>query len=117
MTADTPGLTAGPGAATDTAGLTAGAGPGAATDAAGPKAVAGPGAATDTPGLTVVAGQPTDEDLAALTAALTAVLARAAADRVTGPAGRRAGGWADRARLLRPPLVPGPDAWRRSARP
>jgi hypothetical protein len=70
-----------------------------------------------TPEFTVVAGQPTAADLAALTAAVTAVLAaRAAADRAA--AGRRqAGGWADRACLLRLPLAPGPGAWRRSARP
>jgi Acyl-CoA carboxylase epsilon subunit len=88
-------------------------------DTPGLAAAAGPGAATGTSGLAVVAGQPTAEDLAALTAALAAVLARAAADRaVAGTvAGRRGGGWADRARLLRPPLVPGPGAWRRSARP
>jgi hypothetical protein len=67
----------------------------------------------DPAGLTVVAGHPTAEELAALTAAVTAVLAaRAAADR----AGRQAGGWADRARLLRVPLAPGPGGWRRSAR-
>jgi glyoxylase-like metal-dependent hydrolase (beta-lactamase superfamily II) len=66
-----------------------------------------------------VAGRATAEDLAALIAALNAVLARAAADRaaVAPSAGSRADGWADRARLLRPPLVPGPGAWRRSARP
>jgi acyl-CoA carboxylase epsilon subunit len=70
-----------------------------------------------TPEFTVVAGQPTAEDLAALTAAVAAMLtARAATDRAAA-ARRRAGGWADRARLLRSPLVPGPGAWRRSARP
>jgi acyl-CoA carboxylase epsilon subunit len=70
-----------------------------------------------TPGFTVVAGQPTAEDLAALTAAVAAILtARAATDRAAA-ARRQAGGWADRARLLRPPLAPGPGAWRRSARP
>jgi hypothetical protein len=104
----------------DTPGSAAVAGPQAATDTSGLTAVAGPpGAATDTSGLTAVAGQPTAGDLAALTAALSAVLARAAADRAAADrsAGRRAGGWADRARLLRPPLAPGPGAWRRSARP
>ena len=68
--------------------------------------------------LTVVAGQPTAEELAALTAALAAVLAvRAAEDRAEAARLKPAGGWADRAHLLRAPLVPGPDAWRRSARP
>jgi hypothetical protein len=71
----------------------------------------------DPAGLTVVAGHPTAEELAALTAAVTAVLAaRSASGRAAG-AGRQAGGWADRARLLRAQLVPGPGAWRRSARP
>ena len=71
----------------------------------------------DPSGLTVVAGHPTAEEVAALTAAVTAVLAaRAARDRAAA-ARRQAGGWADRSRLLRAPLAPGPGAWRRSARP
>jgi acyl-CoA carboxylase epsilon subunit len=75
-----------------------------------------------TPEFTVVAGQPTAEDLAALTAAVAAVLtARAATDQSAADraaaARRQGGGWADRARLLRLPLAPGPGAWRRSARP
>ncbi len=70
-----------------------------------------------TPEFTVVGGQPTAEDLAALTAAVAAMLtARAATDRAATDR-RQAGGWADRARLLRLPLAPGPGAWRRSARP
>ena len=71
----------------------------------------------DPPGLTVVAGQPTAQELAALTAAVTAVLAARAAGDQAAAARRRAGGWADRTRLLRAPLVPGPGAWRHSARP
>ena len=72
---------------------------------------------TNLAGFTVVAGQPTAEELAALAAALTATLAaRAVADRAAA-ARRPAGRWADRANLRRAPLVPGPDAWRRSARP
>ena len=70
--------------------------------------------------LEVVAGHPTADELAALTVALAAALA--AGEQVTGPGQRRwAGGaspaWADRARMVRAPLTPGPDAWRRSARP
>jgi acyl-CoA carboxylase epsilon subunit len=67
----------------------------------------------DGPLLEVVAGQPTAEELAALTAALSAMLAarqRAASRR------QPAGGWADRSRLLRTPQRPGPQGWRRSAR-
>ena len=71
----------------------------------------------DPAGLTVVAGQPTAEELAALTAAVTGVLAARAAGGRAAAARRQAGGWADRSRLLRAPLAPGPGAWRRSARP
>ncbi|HEY6278517.1 MAG TPA: acyl-CoA carboxylase epsilon subunit [Streptosporangiaceae bacterium] len=69
------------------------------------------------PELTVVAGQPTAGELAALTAALTAVLAARASQERAAAARWRPGGWADRAHLLRAPLVPGADVWRRSARP
>jgi hypothetical protein len=70
--------------------------------------------------LEVVAGHPTADELAALTVALAAALA--AGDRATGPGqpGRTGEGssvWADRSRMVGAPLVPGPDAWRRSARP
>ena len=74
----------------------------------------------DPAGLTVVAGQPTAEELAAstpVTAAVTGVLAARAAGGRAAAARRPAGGWADRARLLRAPLAPGPGGWRRSARP
>lgn len=71
----------------------------------------------ETPELTVVAGQPTAEELAALTAALAVLATRAAQGGAAAARRRQAGGWAGRARLLRAPLVPGPDAWRRSARP
>ena len=72
------------------------------------------------PTLEVVAGHPTADELAALTVALAAALA--AGDRATGPGqpGRTGEGssvWADRSRMVGAPLVPGPDAWRRSARP
>jgi hypothetical protein len=76
---------------------------------------------TDEPGgrsmFSVVSGHPTAEELAALTAVVAATLAarkRAAAQAAAGPA---PSAWLDRAALTRPPLRPGPDAWRRSARP
>jgi hypothetical protein len=76
---------------------------------------------TDEPGgrsmFSVVSGHPTAEELAALTAVVAATLAarkRAAAQAAAGPA---SSAWLDRAALTRTPLRPGPDAWRRSARP
>ena len=70
------------------------------------------------PMLSVVSGQPTAEEVAAVTAVVTAVLAarqRAAAPPAAARTVRSA--WLDRAALTRTPLHPGPDAWRRSARP
>ncbi len=67
------------------------------------------------PVLTVVAGDPSAEELAALTVALSAVLA--ARGGPAGQPGRAAPGWAGRSRLMGTPFMPGPDAWRRSARP
>ena len=67
------------------------------------------------PVLEVVAGDPSAEDLAALTVALSAVLAARGAP--AGQPGRAASGWADRSRLMNAPPRPGPDAWCRSARP
>jgi acyl-CoA carboxylase epsilon subunit len=71
----------------------------------------------DDPALVVAAGHPSADELAALTVALSAVLA--ARDRATAPgrAGRTASGWANRSGMLGAPLTPGPDAWRRSGRP
>jgi hypothetical protein len=76
---------------------------------------------TDEPGgrsmFSVVSGHPTAEELAALTAVVAATLAArklAAAQTAAGPA---PSAWLDRAALTRTPLRPGPDAWRRSARP
>jgi hypothetical protein len=69
----------------------------------------------DAAGREVVAGHPSHEEVAAIMAALSAVLAAS-----RGDARRRGHGtslWADRARQLTPPPAPGPDAWRRSARP
>ncbi|MGH3069488.1 MAG: acyl-CoA carboxylase subunit epsilon [Streptosporangiaceae bacterium] len=70
------------------------------------------------PMLSVVSGRPTTEEVAAVTAVISAVLAarqRAAAGRAAmGPA---PSAWLDRATLTRTPLRPGPGAWRRSGRP
>ena len=65
----------------------------------------------------VVRGNPSAEETAALAVVLAAKLAAGP------PAGHRsagrgaAGRWADRARSMRAPLTPGPDAWKGSARP
>ena len=67
------------------------------------------------PALEVVAGDPSAEELAALTVALSAVLA--ARGGPAGRPGRASPGWADRSRMMGAPPAPGPDAWRRSARP
>jgi hypothetical protein len=68
------------------------------------------------PHLVVVRGEPTAEELAALTAVLSAraAAARAAAEAPAEPA--PASGWRDRSRGLRSPLRPGPGAWRLSLR-
>ena len=69
------------------------------------------------PLLRVVHGNPSAEETAALAAVLAAKLAAGP------PAGHRparrgaASPWADRARSMRAPLAPGPDAWRRSGQP
>ena len=65
------------------------------------------------PVLRVIRGDATPEEIAAVVAVL---LARPAI--ADGPAARPApSAWADRSRLLRRPLFPGPDAWRRSGLP
>ncbi|HEV7934167.1 MAG TPA: acyl-CoA carboxylase subunit epsilon [Actinomadura sp.] len=64
------------------------------------------------PFLQVVRGEPTAEEVAALIAVLTIRASRGAGRR-----GRRGSGWADRSRLMRAPLTPGPGAWRASAFP
>jgi hypothetical protein len=68
----------------------------------------------------VVRGHPTDEETAALTVVLAARLAAGPpAGREPGTPRRAgtAGGWADRARALRIPPVPGRGAWRRAGLP
>ena len=69
------------------------------------------------PVLEVVGGHPSDEELAALTAVLAAVLTGRDPGAGPGPPVRAASGWASRSRGLRAPLRHGPDAWRRGARP
>ena len=65
------------------------------------------------PVLRVIRGDATPEEIAAVVAVL---LSRPDPD--AGPPPRPApSAWADRSRLLRRPLFPGPDAWRRSALP
>jgi acyl-CoA carboxylase epsilon subunit len=69
----------------------------------------------DRPVLRVIRGDATPEEIAAVVAVL---LSRSAPD--PGAAfdpGARPSAWAGRSRLLRRPLFPGPDAWRRSALP
>ncbi|TAM87874.1 MAG: acyl-CoA carboxylase subunit epsilon [Jatrophihabitans sp.] len=64
------------------------------------------------PALRVVSGDPTPEELAVLTALVTAV---AAAGGATAHP-RERGGWADPARALRVPPPVGPGSWRNSLR-
>ncbi len=66
------------------------------------------------PVLRVVRGDATPEEIAAVVAVL---LSRPAASGVGAPPRRAPSAWADPSRLLRRPLHPGPDAWRRSALP
>jgi len=74
--------------------------------------VTDPDRAERRPVLRVLRGDATPEEIAAVVAVL---LSRPAAEE---PPSRPApSAWADRSRLLRSPLVPGPDAWRRSALP
>jgi len=66
------------------------------------------------PLLRVVRGDATAEEIAALVAVL---VMRSADAEAPGQARSVSGSWADRSRLLRRPLSPGPGAWRRSALP
>jgi hypothetical protein len=65
----------------------------------------------------VVHGNASVEETAALAVVFAAKLAAGPPARHEragrGPVGR----WADRARAMRAPLTPGPDAWRRSSEP
>lgn len=68
------------------------------------------------PFLSVVRGHPTDAELAALVAVITA-RSSAAAARAPAPAPPPRSRWSDKSRLMRAGIRPGPDAWRRSALP
>jgi hypothetical protein len=69
------------------------------------------------PRFRVVHGNPSSEETAALAVVLAAKLA-AGPPAGHGPARRGpASRWADRARSMRTPLAPGPDAWRGSGQP
>lgn len=70
------------------------------------------GGPPERPLLRVVRGEPTPEELAALVAVLTA---RAAAPGPGQPP--PVSGWTDRARLVRPAVVPSPGGWRASGWP
>jgi Acyl-CoA carboxylase epsilon subunit len=65
------------------------------------------------PVLRVIRGDATPEEIAAVVAVL---LARSAASEAP-PARPTPSAWADRSRLLRRPVHPGPGAWRRSGLP
>lgn len=66
------------------------------------------------PLLRVVKGNPDETELAVLTAMVAAL---ASAPRATETEPRPRSSWADRARLHRPALRPGPGAWRASGWP
>jgi hypothetical protein len=66
------------------------------------------------PVLRVICGDATPEEIAAVVAVL---LSRAATSDAPPPARPAPSAWSDRSRLLRRPLFPGPDSWRRSALP
>jgi Acyl-CoA carboxylase epsilon subunit len=66
------------------------------------------------PVLRVIRGDATPEEIAALAAVL---LSRSAADAGAPPSRPAPSAWSDRSRLLRRPLHPSPDAWRRSGLP
>jgi hypothetical protein len=86
---------------------------GSASPAAGSKGQPDPGPAGQ-PLLRIVAGHPGPEEIAAVTAALSAL---AAASEAAARRPRAGNAWSDRARLLGVPPAHGPDAWRRSAWP
>lgn len=65
------------------------------------------------PLLRVVRSEPSDEELAALTAVLSASVPQPASEPPAAPRST----WADPAHRLRAPLRPGPGAWRASALP
>ncbi|MCP3800447.1 acyl-CoA carboxylase subunit epsilon [Allokutzneria sp. A3M-2-11 16] len=73
--------------------------------------LAGSSKSTGEPLLRVVRGEPTDEELAALAAVITAMASQQAPEPPPQPRSL----WADRSSLQRRPHHPGPGAWRASA--
>jgi acyl-CoA carboxylase epsilon subunit len=72
------------------------------------------------PLIEVTRGQPSPEEIAALSAVVSAVLARRSRAAAEAQARRQSParpGWPDRAALLRTPLITGPGGWRHSTRP
>ena len=69
--------------------------------------------ASERPALRVVRGEPTAEELAVVTAVVTAAASAGEPEPVERV---RRGGWNDPAGMHRRPLLPGPNAWRSSAR-
>jgi hypothetical protein len=63
------------------------------------------------PALRIVRGDATPEEIAALTALLSA---GGGDESPRAPVRVRRGGWNDPSRQHRPPLLPGPNAWRSS---
>ncbi|MEV0678295.1 acyl-CoA carboxylase subunit epsilon [Actinosynnema sp. NPDC050436] len=68
---------------------------------------------SERPYLSVVRGNPDDAELAALTAVLANLATTGEAPDAPAPRSS----WADRSRLVRPPLAHGPGAWRASGLP
>ena len=66
----------------------------------------------DEPVFAVVKGSPTDEEVAALVAVLTLTGRRPEPEPDT-----ESSGWSAYWRTVKAPILPGPDAWRMSARP
>ena len=66
------------------------------------------------PVLRVIRGDATPEEIAAVLAAL---LSAVGASDAFGASDAPPSAWSDRSRLLRRPVHPAPDAWRRSALP
>ena len=69
------------------------------------------------PVLRVIRGDATPEEIAAVVAVLLARSAASDASSSSSSARPAPSAWADRSRLLRRPLHPGPGAWRRSGLP
>ncbi|MGH3269273.1 MAG: acyl-CoA carboxylase epsilon subunit [Trebonia sp.] len=73
--------------------------------------------ADDEPFLKIVKGDASAEEIAALVAALAAVAAARSGDGDGSERGPVPDNWNARARLMRSPVCPAADGWRRSALP